>query len=215
MTVWTIVVAAGAGTRFGSAKQYEALGSKRVLDWAADAALSVSAGVVLVVAADAPVEQTSGVKVTIGGATRSESVRAGLASVPDDADVVVVHDAARPLASPTLFEAVVAAVRSGADGAVPGVAIADTVKRVHGGEVVETLDRAALVAVQTPQAFRARALRDAHARGGDATDDASLVEACGGRVVVVLGDPGNVKITQPPDLERLRQVVAQTMPASP
>jgi 2-C-methyl-D-erythritol 4-phosphate cytidylyltransferase len=136
-----------------------------------------------------------------GGASRSASVRAGLAAVPADAEVVVVHDAARPAARPALFESVVAAVLAGADAAIPGVPLVDTVKRVAGGVVVETLDRTALVAVQTPQAFRAAVLREAE---GEATDDAALVEAAGGRVVVVPGDPANLKVTEPADLARLQ-----------
>jgi 2-C-methyl-D-erythritol 4-phosphate cytidylyltransferase len=127
-------------------------------------------------------------------------VRCGLDVVGPDADVIVVHDAARPFAAPGLFAAVVTAVRDGADGAVPGVAVADTIKRVVGGQVVATLDRGELVAVQTPQAFAAAALRRAHDDGGDATDDAALVEAAGGRVVVVPGDPANTKITLRTDL---------------
>ncbi|HEX2023621.1 MAG TPA: 2-C-methyl-D-erythritol 4-phosphate cytidylyltransferase, partial [Acidimicrobiales bacterium] len=122
------------------------------------------------------------------------------AAVPEDVEIVVVHDAARPLASPALFAAVVAAVGGGADGAVPGVALPDTVKRVREGNVVATVDRAELVAVQTPQAFLAPALRRAHATGGEATDDAALVEAVGGRVTVVAGEPGNVKLTALEDL---------------
>ena len=124
----------------------------------------------------------------------------GLAAVPEHADVVVVHDAARPFAAPSLFEAVVSAVRAGADAAVPGVPILDTVKRVVDGQVAATLDRDELVAVQTPQAFAAAALRKAHAACGDATDDAALVEAAGGRVTIVPGDPANAKITLRTDL---------------
>lgn len=202
MTVWAIVVAAGSGARFGGAKQFEELEGRRVVDWALAASRSVADGVVLVVPADhASDEATVADVAVLGGATRSASVRCGLAAVPADAEVVVVHDGARPFASPTLFEAVVAAVREGADGAVPGVALADTVKRVGAdGAVVETLDRNELVAVQTPQAFSAAALRRAHAAGGEATDDAALVEAAGGRVVVVAGDPANTKITLRTDL---------------
>jgi 2-C-methyl-D-erythritol 4-phosphate cytidylyltransferase len=201
VTVWAIVVAAGSGARFGGAKQFEELEGRRVVDWSLAASRSVADGVVLVVPADhqadeAPVADA----VVVGGATRSASVRAGLAEVPDDADVVVIHDAARPFARPALFEAVVAAVRAGADGAVPGVGLADTIKRVVDGRVVATLDRDELVAVQTPQAFAAAALRRAHLSGGDATDDAALVEAAGGRVVVVPGDPANTKITLRTDL---------------
>jgi 2-C-methyl-D-erythritol 4-phosphate cytidylyltransferase len=141
-----------------------------------------------------------------GGAERADSVRAALAVVEADAAVIVVHDAARPLASAELHEAVVAAVHGGADAAIPAVAVTDTIKRVahdtHGDAVVtETLDRTELVAVQTPQAFRAEVLRAAHAGGADATDDAGLVEAAGGTVVVVPGEVTNVKITGPHDLD--------------
>ncbi|MDA8269623.1 MAG: 2-C-methyl-D-erythritol 4-phosphate cytidylyltransferase [Actinomycetota bacterium] len=226
--VWTVVVAGGAGTRFGSHKQFEALGGRSLVAWALSAARSVSDGVVLVVPAgvleagtgmldagtdvpdagtDGPDGHRAGVDggadvVVCGGATRAESVRAGLAAVPASAGVVVVHDAARPLATPALFRAVVEAVRrpGGPAGAVPGVPVHDTVKRVAGGLVAATVDRQDLVAVQTPQAFRADVLRRAHAGGGDATDDAGLVEALGLDVAIVPGDPRNRKVTTPEDL---------------
>ena len=143
----------------------------------------------------------------VGGATRSASVRAGLAVVPDDADVVVVHDGARPFAGAELFAAVVQAVERGADAAIPGVAVADTIKRIEGDEVRETIDRVDLVAVQTPQAFRTEVLRRAHEGDPEATDDAALVEALGGRVAVVAGRIDNFKITTPDDLERARRLV--------
>jgi 2-C-methyl-D-erythritol 4-phosphate cytidylyltransferase len=206
--VWAIVVAAGRGERFGAPKQYERLGEKRVLDWSLDAARAAADGVVLVVPASELGRPEAADVVVAGGATRSASVRAGLAAVPDAATVVVVHDAARPAASAALFRAVIAAVLDGADGALPGLPVVDTVKRVLDGVVVETLDRGELVAVQTPQAFRAAVLRAAHARGGDATDDGALVEAAGGRVVVVPGDPDNVKVTSPDDLARTRSVLS-------
>jgi 2-C-methyl-D-erythritol 4-phosphate cytidylyltransferase len=195
------VVAAGRGTRFGGAKQFAELEGRRVVDWAVVASRSVADGVVLVVPAEHVTDETPAADVVVaGGATRSGSVRAGLAAVPADAAIVLVHDAARPFASPELFRAVVAAVRDGADGAVPGLAVADTVKQVRDGVVVATLDRESLVAVQTPQAFAAGALRRAHAAGGEATDDAALVEAAGGRIVVVAGDPTNTKVTLRGDL---------------
>ena len=201
MSVWAVVVAAGSGTRFGGFKQYELLGHRRVVDWAVAASRSVAAGVVLAVPPNRPPRGEEEVDaVVVGGATRSSSVRAGLAALPPEADVVVIHDAARPLATPALFEAVVAAVRAGADGAVPGIPISDTVKRVRDGQVVATLDRAELVVVQTPQAFRADVLRRAHLGEPEATDDAALVEAVGGRVVVVAGDADNLKLTAPEDL---------------
>ena len=195
------MVAAGSGSRFGGAKQFAELEGRRVVDWALVASRTVADGVVLVVPADHEEDEASVADAVVaGGATRSASVRAGLAAVPPDADVVIVHDAARPFAAPALFEAVIAAVRDGADGAVPGVPLADTVKRVVGSQVIATLDRDELVAVQTPQAFTAAALRRAHAGAVEATDDAALVEAAGGRVVVVPGDPANTKLTLRTDL---------------
>src|SRR3954470_3768432 len=200
MTTWAIVVAAGRGERFGGPKQYEVVAGKRVLDWSVDDARAACDGVVVVV----PPGESGGVA---GGATRSESVRNGLAEVPPDVDVIVVHDAARPAAGSALFAAVIAAVRDGADAAIPGIPVADTIKRVEGSIVVETLDRSTLVAVQTPQAFRADALRAAHASGGDATDDAALVERAGGKVVVVPGHHANRKLTDPGDLVELGRVL--------
>jgi 2-C-methyl-D-erythritol 4-phosphate cytidylyltransferase len=208
VSVWCVVVAAGAGARFGGAKQYEQLGDQRVLDWALADAGTVADGVVLVVAPERIDDPEPAVSaVVVGGATRSASVRAGLAAVPAGADVVVVHDAARPFAGAGMFEAVVQAVERGADAAIPGVAVADTIKRIEQDEVRETIDRADLVAVQTPQAFRAEVLRRAHDGEPEATDDAALVEASGGRVSVVAGRVENFKITTPDDLERARRVV--------
>lgn len=206
--VWVVVVAAGRGERYGAPKQYERIAGRRVLDWSLDAARAVAAGIVLVVAPGHEDDPEPVDAVVVGGATRTASVRAGLAVVPEDAEVIVVHDAARPAAGPGLFDAVVRAVLDGADGAVPGVAVVDTVKRVDGGGVVaETLARDELVAVQTPQAFRAAALRAAHAAGGEASDDAALVEAAGGRVVVVPGATRNVKLTTADDRARLEDVL--------
>jgi 2-C-methyl-D-erythritol 4-phosphate cytidylyltransferase len=206
--VWTIVVAGGSGERFGGRKQHEALGGRTVLDWARATATDVSDGVVLVVPAD-EVDHANPL-VVAGGATRSASVRAGLAAVPAEAEVVCVHDAARPFADSSLFAAVIEAVRAGADGAVPGVAVSDTIKVVGPDHVVvSTLERATLVAVQTPQAFRADALRRAHQGEPDSTDDAALVEARGGRVVVVAGSVRNRKITHPEDLAWARAEVGR------
>jgi 2-C-methyl-D-erythritol 4-phosphate cytidylyltransferase len=203
-------VAAGAGARFGGPKQYEPLGDRRVLDWSVAAARAVADGIVLVVPPDRVDVPEKDVDVVVSGAaTRAGSVRAGLAVVPTDAHVIVVHDAARPLASAALFTAVVSALAdTEVDGAVPGVALPDTIKQVQGGRVLKTLDRAELVAVQTPQAFRAAALRAAHASCGEATDDAALVEAAGGRVVVVEGETANAKVTTAADLASVRRFVA-------
>jgi 2-C-methyl-D-erythritol 4-phosphate cytidylyltransferase len=201
--VWTIVVAGGTGQRFGTPKQYELLGDLRVIDRSTRTAAAVSEGVVVVVP-PADVEREGGVA---GGATRSDSVRNGLAAVPPQATIVCVHDAARPLADAELFHRVIEAVTDGADGAVPGVAVSDTIKIVDGGVVTATPERDRLVAVQTPQAFRASVLRAAHEHGGSATDDAALVEALGGTVRVVDGDDRNRKITRPDDLAWAEQQV--------
>jgi 2-C-methyl-D-erythritol 4-phosphate cytidylyltransferase len=200
-SVWVIVVAAGSGSRFGRPKQYEELAGRPVLDWSLAAARATAAGpgdgVVVVVPPDRAGEPPRHAdRVVAGGATRSGSVRAGLAEVPGNADIIVVHDGARPLAGVDLFARVVEAVREGADAAVPAVGVTDTLRHRSGGQV----DRDRLVAVQTPQAFRAAALRAGHAPEPEATDDASLVEATGGKVVIVEGSPANLKITRPIDL---------------
>jgi 2-C-methyl-D-erythritol 4-phosphate cytidylyltransferase len=202
--VWTVVVAGGTGQRFGAAKQFELLGDRRVIDHARAVADEMSDGTVVVVPPD-DVERERGVA---GGATRSESVRAGLAAVPDEATIILVHDAARPFAGPELFRRVIDAVIAGADAAIPAVPVDDTIKVVAGDAVIDTPDRSTLVAIQTPQAFRAGGLRAAHASGGDATDDAGLVERMGGRVVVVAGADDNRKITKPADLDWARRQVA-------
>lgn len=195
-----IVVAGGSGLRFGGLKQYSEIGGRRVLDFSLDAARATCGWVVLVVpeqCADRP-EPVADV-VVAGGATRSASVRSGLAVVPENCDIVVVHDAVRPLAGADLFRAVIAAVRGGADAAIPAVDVVDTLRRRDGGAIGFSRDE--LVAVQTPQAFRASVLRAVHADPAvDATDDASLVSASGGQVEVVPGARTNLKITEPADL---------------
>ncbi|MEO8695045.1 MAG: IspD/TarI family cytidylyltransferase [Acidimicrobiales bacterium] len=210
MSVWIVIVAAGSGSRFGGPKQYELLGSARIVDRSIATAGRVADRVVLVVpAADldelrAQYAPIPAVVVVAGGASRSESVRSGLAAVSDDAEVIVVHDAARPLASPALFEQVIAAVAAGADAAVPGVAVSDSLRRIDGGAV----DRTGVVAVQTPQAFRAQMLRAAHRGQPDASDDATLVEVIGGKVEIVPGESTNFKITTAHDLMVARMLVA-------
>ena len=203
--VWTIIVAAGSGNRFGGQKQFMMLGDKRVIDWSRDVAHSVGSGVVVVVPAEAATAEGG----VVGGATRSESVRRGLAAVPSEATIICVHDAARPFASEHLYREVIAAVVNGVDGAVPALPVTDTIKQVNAqGMVLDTPDRASLVAVQTPQAFRAAVLRAAHESGNEGTDDASLVERVGGKVVVVNGEAINRKLTTPEDLEWARAMAA-------
>ena len=200
-----MVVGGGSGQRFGAAKQYETIGGERMIDRSRRVAGSVCDGVVVVV----PEQDAERERAIAGGSTRSASVRAGLAAVPADADIVCVHDAARPLAGAALFTRVIEAVRRGADGAVPAVPVTDTIKVVDVDRtVLSTPDRATLVAVQTPQAFRADVLRAAHATAADATDDAALVEANGGRVVTVDGELSNRKITDRADLEWANEFIA-------
>lgn len=206
MSVAAVVVAGGQGVRFGGLKQFAPLGEETVAARSVRAARSVADVVILVVP---PGYQGAGEGADVvveGGTTRAASVRAGLAHV-GEVDVVVVHDAARPNARPVLFAAVVAAVVGGADAAVPGLVITDTVKRVSREDgltlVRATESRQELMTVQTPQAFRRAVLVAAHANADEATDDAALVELAGGRVVVVAGQRDNLKITEPADLERV------------
>lgn len=197
------MVAAGSASRFGRPKQYAELAGQRVLDLAVTGARAACHGVVVVVpVADVESMEVAGVDAVVaGGSTRAASVRAGLAAIPMSADAIAVHDAARPLASASVWAAVLAAVAAGADGAIPALPVTDTLKRVVNGVVVETLDRSQLVAVQTPQAFKAAVLRAAHDAGSEATDDAALVEGVGGRVILVPGEWSNLKLTTPGDID--------------
>ena len=205
------MVAAGSGTRLGRGepKGFVEVAGRRLVDWALKGAARNVEQVVVVVPAPSAADPSlcaslvGATAVVAGADTRSGSVRCGLDALGDasDDDVVVVHDAARPLASDALYAAVVAAVVAGAEGAVPGVPVADTLTRVDpDGNVAGTVEREGLVAVQTPQAFRVGVLRAAHAGAPEASDDAGLVEAAGGRVVVVTGDAANRKVTTPDDL---------------
>jgi 2-C-methyl-D-erythritol 4-phosphate cytidylyltransferase len=210
MSVAAIVVAGGQGVRFGGPKQFAHIEDESVATRSVRVARSVASRVILVVPEGYLGNGEGADAVVTGGANRAASVRAGLVECAD-ADIVVVHDAARPLATAALFHAVVDAVVDGADGAIPGLAITDTVKRVERSAaeavVLETVPRGDLVTVQTPQAFRRDVLVRSHATSHDATDDAALVEALGGRVVVVAGEIDNIKITRLDDLERVASFV--------
>ena len=212
--VWAVLVAAGRGERLGDGrpKAFAKLGelpllaeSLRRLDeceWIDQIVVVVPPGweepsILLA-------EQIGASKVSAcvpGGESRSASVRVGLAEVPDDVAVVLVHDAARPVLPAEVVRRLLDALEEGYDGAVPGLPVADTVKRVAGEVVVETPPRRELVAVQTPQAFVASVLRAAAA--GEGSDCASLVEAAGGRVKVVPGDERLLKVTTREDLARV------------
>jgi 2-C-methyl-D-erythritol 4-phosphate cytidylyltransferase len=217
MSVWAILVAAGRGERLGldRPKAFAKLGDEPLL---AEPLRRLEAcpwvdGIVLVAPPGweepailvAEEEGCGKVHACVpGGETRSDSVRAGLAEVPADAVVVLVHDAARPLLSDEVVERVLAPLSEGWEGAVPGLPVGDTLKRVGSdGGVEETVPRDGLWAVQTPQAFAADALRRAQAKGVEATDCAGLVEAAGGRIKVVEGDPSLLKVTTSADLDRI------------
>jgi 2-C-methyl-D-erythritol 4-phosphate cytidylyltransferase/2-C-methyl-D-erythritol 2,4-cyclodiphosphate synthase len=211
-----ILVAAGAGLRLGGddAKAFVRLGGRPMLSLVAERA-SAAAGVGALIVAVPPGREDEArraladvdVPVTVveGGATRQASVRAALAAVPDGVAIVVVHDAARPLATSELFTRVVRALEGALDGAVPVLPVPDTLLRVRGGDVVAAEPREELAAAQTPQAFRAGVLREAHAKaeaaGASFTDDASLVRWAGFTVGAVEGEAGNRKVTTSADLE--------------
>lgn len=194
MPIWGILLAAGSGTRFGGRKHDIELDGVPLWKQSQRALLEGGIGRLVVVG---DVEGA-----VPGGERRRDSVASGLAAIPDVSGFVLVHDAARPLVTPGLVRAVIDRLIIGdVAGVVPVVSIRDTLKRVAGEFVMGTVDRADLVAVQTPQGFDLEALRSAHAAAdGDATDDASMVEAEGGAVAVVDGDPANLKITYPEDL---------------
>lgn len=212
--VWAILVAAGAGERLaaGRPKAFASLAGRPLLAESL-ARLDVSDWVDAIVVVAPPgweepsillAEELVASKVAAvvtGGASRASSVRAGIAEVPDDALVALVHDAARPLLEDEVVGRVLAPLAEGVDGVVPALPLADTLKRAERGLVVETVSRDGLVSVQTPQAFVAPVLREALA--GDlsgATDCASLVERRGGRIRVVEGDPRLLKVTTAADL---------------
>jgi 2-C-methyl-D-erythritol 4-phosphate cytidylyltransferase len=215
VSVWAILAAAGRGDRLGldRPKAFAPLNDRPLIAEPLER-LDGSDWIEGIVVAAPPeweepcilvAEEVAAGKVAAtvtGGESRSESVRAALAEVPEEATVVLVHDAARPLVTDDVIERVIAALGDGWDGAVPALPISDAVKRVEGEAVVETLDRGGLVAAQTPQAFVASVLREALAgHVSEAADCASLVEARGGRVRVVEGDRRLVKVTDSADLE--------------
>jgi 2-C-methyl-D-erythritol 4-phosphate cytidylyltransferase len=221
---WALLVAAGAGERLGidRPKAFASLGGRPLLAESLDRLDRCPWVDAIVVAAPAGWEEpaillaeelaaTKVVSCVTGGSTRAGSVRAALSDVPEDALVVLVHDAARPLLDDAVVERLLAPLGEGFDGVVPAVPIPDTVKRVDGNVVVETLERSDLVGAQTPQAFLATALR--HAFSGDlsgATDCASLVERAGGRVAVVEGDSRLFKVTTAPDLALAESLLASS-----
>jgi 2-C-methyl-D-erythritol 4-phosphate cytidylyltransferase len=212
-----LLVAAGSGERLGAGrpKAFVVLAGRPMIEWSLDALRA--AGISEIVVAAPPGHEVDGCVSVAGGATRSESVRAALAAAPPGD--VVVHDAARPLVTPEHFTAGLAALAD-ADCAIAAAAITDTVKEAGGDRLVTaTLDRTRLWAIQTPQAFRRKALERALAVPDEvlaqATDDAWLVERTGGTVRVVESSPANFKVTTPYDLEIAEHLLADRLPRPP
>jgi 2-C-methyl-D-erythritol 4-phosphate cytidylyltransferase len=196
------VVAGGRGDRFGGPKQFELLGGEPLWEWARRSLIEGGVAEVVVVGdMDGAVEP---------GLRRRDSVAAGLAKVPDRIEHILVHDAARPLATPALVERVLARLRQGdVAGVIPANAVRDATKRVEGQRVVAAVDRDDLVTVQTPQGFVAEVLRRAHATvEGDAADDAELVAGLDETVVYVEGEITNLKVTVPEDLRLVEAIHA-------
>ncbi len=216
--MWCILVAGGSGSRFGGDKQHADVGGRSVLDRSIDVAARSCDGVVVVLPAaeaeakpETPDSGTGGHGadvVVAGGATRAASVRAGLEAIPSDAAFVLVHDAARPLATAVLFDRVILALMGGAEAVVPAIPVVDSVRHRVDGSV----DRSELVVVQTPQGFVAHRLRQAHASAGEASDDATLVEEIGGTVTLIDGEVSNLKLTYPHDLHTARALLDARLP---
>lgn len=205
--VWAVVLAGGVARRFGDRpKQFERVGGVRMVDRTVASARRTCDGVVLVLPAGhdwdgAPVDALA-----VGGDHQSESLRAGVERVPVGAGIIVVCDPAHPLSSDALFAAVIDAVRDGADGAVPTVPILDVIQRVRGGRVVGTVPKHDLVITQAPQAFRAAALRAAHADRPRPVENSGLLVEHGHRVVTVPGEVTNLHVTTPDELALLDRI---------
>jgi 2-C-methyl-D-erythritol 4-phosphate cytidylyltransferase/2-C-methyl-D-erythritol 2,4-cyclodiphosphate synthase len=224
--VAVVVVAAGSGTRLGEPvpKAFVELDGRTILSRSLDPIFGLGEPVQLVVVAPAshfdearsivgcaagPVQDACAV--VVGGASRQASVASGLAALLDTVDVVLVHDAARALAPRSLFERVITAVRQTGRGAIPGLAVTDTIKRVDAsGTILDTVDRSQLSAVQTPQGFpRAELVAAYEAASAEFTDDAALIQSGGGTVGIIAGDAMAFKVTTPWDLRRAHQLLAE------
>ncbi|HYI38391.1 MAG TPA: 2-C-methyl-D-erythritol 4-phosphate cytidylyltransferase [Thermoleophilaceae bacterium] len=213
MTLVGIVPAGGSGERLGAQrpKAFVVLAGRAMLEWSVEVLQGVCDRVIVAVPASASASATA--ESVVGGSSRSKSVRNAVHAAPE-ASVYVIHDAARPLVTEELVRRCVEALGEGVDGAIAAAPVADTIKQADGrGRVVSTLERSSLWAVQTPQVFRADALRTAldadAATLAAATDDASLVEAGGGRVDVVESRDENFKVTTALDLRMAEAVLGE------
>jgi 2-C-methyl-D-erythritol 4-phosphate cytidylyltransferase len=206
--VWAIVVAGGSGSRFGQPKQFLDLDGRTLLEWAIDSCRTVADGIVVALPAGTEWEPPPGVLRVDGGPSRVGSAREALAAVPPDAEVIVIHDPAHPLAPDHAFRSVVAAIRSGADASAAAVPMNECIKETDdAGWVQRSLPKPGVMVVQTPHAFRASALRAAHAAGLDGVEDTELIEQHGGRVHLVPGDTACIHITTLDELELVRAIV--------
>jgi len=225
MSVWAVIAAAGSGERFGldRPKAFANLRDRPLLaeslerlegsDWIDSIVVAAPPDweePVILLAEELGCGKV--VEAVTGGATRAASVAAAVAVVPQDAAVVLVHDAARPVLPEEVIERVLTALNEGWDGAIPVMSLADTVKRVESDRVVETVEREGLAVAQTPQAFVAPVLRAALS-DDEATDCSALVEARGGRIKAVPGDPRLLKVTEPADLEAVERVLGDPTPS--
>lgn len=208
---WAIVLAAGGGTRFGAQKQFVRAAGHRLVDLAVDAAAEVCDHVIVVLPPDRAWDGRPVYAAVTGGPDRPSSVRRGLAALPDTDDTVIVHQAANPLADGALLRSLLAAIDGGAAAAVPGLRPADLVRRAADGRLGEIVGRDDLVLVQTPAAFRLPVLRAAHEQRMEALEDTALVSALGHDVAVVPGDPRNVHVASPQDLELVAALLGQRL----
>jgi len=214
-----VIVAAGSGSRAGGDKQWRPLAGRPVVRWSVEALAAAGADEVIMVIApgaraalDAALDGLGSWRAVTGGATRAASVRAGLAALACGPDQpVLIHDAARPLLSGEVIARLLAALET-ADGALPGLAVADSLRKVDDGVVGDSVARDSLVRAQTPQAFRRTTVEAAHAAWTGAeppTDEAEAVRANGGRVVAVAGDPRLMKLTYPEDFAMAEALIAR------
>jgi 2-C-methyl-D-erythritol 4-phosphate cytidylyltransferase len=208
VTVCCILLAAGGGTRFGGAKQFATLGGRSLVEHAVAVAAAACDDVVLVLPEGVGWTGPPVGAVVAGGATRAASVRAGLAAAPATAEVLVVHDAAHPLATVALYRAVIAAVRDGAAAASPAIPVVEAVVRRAGEVAVAAVAKDDLALSQTPHAFRAGVLRELHAGEPEGTDEVTLLLARGRAVALVAGDPTNVHVTTPEELAMAERLTA-------
>ena len=208
--VWAVVLAGGTGTRFGCLKQLAELAGMRLVDHTVGAARRTCDRVALVLPPGVEWDGEPVDALAVGGDHQSASLRNALAAVPGSAGILVLADPAHPLAPDRIFADVIAAVRGGADGAVPAIPMLEVVQRVTDGVVQETLPKKDTWVAQSPQAFRADVLRTAHAGAPRPVENSGMLAALGHRVVTVPGDPANLHVASPEDLAVVRRLAGSS-----